>query len=69
MRAREIKKSCPTGTERLENLAFIDRAMGLVNPATVWQDPTLDLQVYDRRSSGEEWEIFLLLPLSRESSY
>jgi len=37
------------GTGRLKNLAFINRAVGFTNPATRWQNPTLELEVGDRR--------------------
>jgi len=56
----------PQGTGRLENPAFINinSAVGLVNRATRWQNPTLDREVGDRRGMmAEKNENFLLLPL------
>jgi len=43
------------GTGRLKNLA-LKRAVGLINPATRWENPTLDLKIKvgDRRGSRKE---------------
>jgi len=35
--------------------------MGLVNPVTRWENPTLGLKVGDRRGSRKEGNFFLLL--------
>ena len=53
-RAGGLKKSCPMGTGRSENPAFIYRAVGLTNPATKWQNPTLDFKAGNRRGSRKE---------------
>lgn len=47
-------------TGKLENQAFINRAMGLANPATRWWNSALGLRVGDRRGD----ENSSLLPLS-----
>jgi len=58
------------GTRRLENLALVNRAMGLVNPTIYYhtrrENPTVDLKV--AIGGGVSWQkrmkSFLLLRLS-----
>jgi len=41
-------------TGKLENLAFINRVVGLINLATRWQNSTLHLKVGDWRGSRKK---------------